>query len=65
MKSKIDIMDILNAASKGRQLNALLQNLFEKGTDYCQADDELVGLAYDISGKIAKFLDLLEQEENK
>lgn len=65
MKSKIEIDDVMNAASKGRQLNALLQNIFEKGTDTCDADDELIGLAYDISAKVSSFLDKLEREENK
>lgn len=64
MKSKLDSLEVLSTASRGRQLNALLQNLFEKGTDFVKADDELIGLAYDISGKITKFLDQLEQENN-
>ncbi len=62
---KIDISDVMNTASKCRQLNALLQNFFEKGTDGCEADDELVGLAYDISTKVSSFLDKLEKEESK
>lgn len=65
MKAKIEIDELMGAASKARQLNALLQNIIEKGTDTCNADDELVGLAYDISGKVLTFLDKLEREENK
>ena len=65
MKAKIEIDEVMNAASKGRQLNALLQNIFEKGTDTCDADDELIGLAYDICAKVSTFLDRLEQEQNK
>jgi len=61
----LDIADVLNAASKGRQLNALLQNLFEKGADGCEPDNELIGLAYDICASVALFLDRLEEQENK
>lgn len=64
-KPELDICEVMNAASKGRQLNALLQNIFEKGTEGCDADDELVGLAYDMCAKISQFLNKLEQEENK
>lgn len=63
--AKLDICDVLTASNRGRQLNALLQNIFERGTDGCEKDDELIGLAYDISGKISGFLDKLEMEENK
>lgn len=62
--AKLDICDVLNAANKCRQLSSLLQNIFERGTDGCEKDDELVGLAYDISGKVSAFLDRLEKEEN-
>lgn len=65
MKRKIEIDEVMNAASKARQLNALLQNVFEKGTDTCDADDELIGLAYDICANVSMFLDKLEREENK
>ncbi|WP_431022056.1 Rop family plasmid primer RNA-binding protein [Erwinia rhapontici] len=66
MKNKLDISQILNAASRARQLNALLQNIFEKGTSNgCPVDDEIVGIAYDISGKVTLFLDNLEAQENK
>lgn len=62
--AKLDNRDVLNASRRGRQLNALLQSIFESGTDNCEKHDELIGLAYDISGKIASFLDRLEEEEN-
>lgn len=65
MSKELEIMEVLNAASRGRQLNSLLQNIFERGTDNCTADDELVGLAYDISSKVCHFLDQLEEQENK
>ncbi|WP_324030021.1 hypothetical protein GC087_06615 [Pantoea sp. JZ2] len=64
-RDAIDISEILNAASKARQLTALLQNIFEKGTDTCDADDELVGLAYDLSGVISNLLNKIEEEENQ
>ena len=57
--------DKAKAASKARQLNALLQNIFEKGTDTCDADDELIGLAYDICANVTTFLEKLEREEDK
>lgn len=63
--AKLDISDVLNAANRSRQLNALLQNIFERGMEGCEKDDELIGLAYDIAGKVSLFLDRLEQEENK
>lgn len=64
MKVKIKIDEVMGAASKARQLNALLQNIFEKGTDSCDADDELIGLAYDICANVSTFLDKLEEQEN-
>jgi len=63
--AKLDIRDVLNTASKSRQLNALLQNIFEKGADGCNPDNELLGLAYDISNVITRFMDRLEREEDK
>lgn len=63
--AKLDISDVRNAANRSRQLNALLQNIFERGTEGCEKDDELIGLAFDIAGKVSLFLDRLEQEENK
>ncbi|AXZ12049.1 hypothetical protein OW944_23415 [Klebsiella pneumoniae] len=65
MKRKIEIDELMGAASKARQLNALLQNIFEKGTDTCDADDELIGLAYDICANVTTFLEKLEREEDK
>jgi hypothetical protein len=63
--TKLNILDVLSASLRGRQLHSLLQNIFERGTDGCEKDDELIGLAYDISGKLSVFLDQLEEEENK
>jgi len=61
---RIDIADLVNTANRGRQLNALLQNIFELGTaNGCPADDELVGMALDLSGKVSVFLDALEKHE--
>lgn len=65
MNEKLDILQVLNAASSARQLNALLQNIFEHGTEGCTADDELIGLAYNIAGKVSLFLDRLEEQEDK
>ncbi|MBN1086568.1 hypothetical protein JNO12_19135 [Erwinia aphidicola] len=65
MENKLDIAQVLCAASRAKQLNALLQSIFERGTDNCTADDELIGLAYDICGKVCQFLDRLEEQENK
>lgn len=65
MKNELDITQVLNAASRARQLNALLQNIFEHGTEGCTADDELIGLAYNIAGKVSLFLDRLEEQEDK
>lgn len=65
MERKLDIAQVLCAASRAKQLNALLQNIFERGTENCTPDDELVGLAYDICGKLCRFLDRLEEQENK
>ncbi|MGG6196176.1 hypothetical protein ACQV2B_19110 [Pantoea allii] len=61
-KSTVDISEVSNAASRARQLTALLQTIFENGTEGCAKDDELVGLAYDISGKVSILLNQLETE---
>lgn len=63
-KNKPDILEVMNTASKGRQLNALLQNIFERGTEGCEADDELIGLAYNMSTKISAFLENLDKEHD-
>ncbi|TDT01653.1 hypothetical protein [Erwinia rhapontici] len=67
MESKLDIGQIIHAASIARQLTALLQNIFENGTGIggCPHNDELIGLSYDISGKVSLFLDELEKQEDK
>lgn len=64
MESKLDICEVLNAASRSRQLNSLLQNLFERGAEGCEADNELVGLAYDLCAKVSNFMTQLEKQEN-
>ncbi|MCK0552547.1 hypothetical protein KFO32_05580 [Pantoea ananatis] len=58
----VDISEVLNAASRARQLTALLQTIFENGTEGCAKDDELVGLAYDLSGKVSTILSKFESE---
>lgn len=67
MEQKLDISRILDAACRARQLNSLLQSIFENGTGIggCPHSDELVGLAYDICGKVTQFLVQLEEQENK
>ena len=60
--SAVDISEVLNAASRARQLTALLQIIFENGTEGCAKDDELVGLAYDLSGKVSIVLSKFESE---
>lgn len=60
--SDVDISEVLNAASRARQLTALLQTIFENGTEGCAKDDELVGLAYDLSGKVSILLSKFESE---
>lgn len=60
--SSVDISEVLNAASRARQLTALLQTIFENGTEGCAKDDELIGLAYDISGKVSILLNKFEAE---
>lgn len=60
--SAVDISEVLNAASRARQLTALLQTMFENGTEGCAKDDELVGLAYDLSGKVSILLSKFESE---
>ncbi|MCW1971446.1 UNVERIFIED_ORG: hypothetical protein FHW05_000260 [Pantoea agglomerans] len=60
--SSVDISEVLNAASRARQLTALLQTIFENGTESCAKDDELVGLAYDLSGKVLILLSKFESE---
>lgn len=61
-QTTLDLSGVLNAASRARQLNALLENIFENGSRDCKADDELVGLAYDLSGKILIDLSYIESE---
>ena len=65
MESKLDICEVLNAASRSRQLSSLLQNLFERGAEGCEEDNELVGLAYNLCAQASRFLDKLEEKENK
>ncbi|WP_089528514.1 hypothetical protein [Pantoea ananatis] len=60
--STVDISEVLNAASRDRQLTALLQTISENGTEDCAKDDELVGLAYDLSGTVSILLSKLESE---
>lgn len=60
--SSVDISEVLNSASRVRQLTALLQIIFENGTEGCAKDDELVGLAYDLSGKVSILLSKFESE---
>ncbi|MCK0552605.1 hypothetical protein KFO32_05880 [Pantoea ananatis] len=60
--SSVDISEVLNAASRARQLTALLQTIFENGTEGCAKDNELVGLAYDLSGKVSILLGKFESE---
>ncbi|ERM14388.1 hypothetical protein L585_08720 [Pantoea ananatis BRT175] len=60
--SAVDISEVLNAASRARQLTALLQTMFENGTEGCAKDDELVGLAYDLSEKVSILLGKFESE---
>lgn len=65
MKNELDITQVISTTSRARQLNALLMNIFEKGSSSgCPADDELIGLAYDLCGKVTLFLDQLESKEN-
>lgn len=59
----IQAPDVSSVASKARILNALLQNIFIHGTENCAPDDELVGLAYNLSGNVALDLDRLEKME--
>ncbi|MDC7862244.1 hypothetical protein SZ66_09395 [Pantoea ananatis] len=61
-RDAIDMSEILNAVSRARQLTALLQTMFENGTEGCAKDDELVGLAYDLSGKVSIILSKFESE---
>lgn len=62
---KEDIDDVLNAASRGRQLTALLENIYQKGVNELAPDNELIGLAYDLCSKLSLFLDQLEVEDDK
>ncbi|ARF51121.1 hypothetical protein [Pantoea stewartii] len=61
-QAALDMSGVLSAASRAKQLFALLETIFENGTQGCQADDELVGLAYDLSSKIMNDLAHIESE---
>ncbi|NWC65423.1 hypothetical protein [Cedecea sp. P7760] len=63
--NNLNICDVISAATYSRQLNALLQNIFINGAEGCEKDNELLGLAYDIAGKVCIFMDKLEKENNK
>lgn len=57
------IVCIEDAFNKTEQLNALLHNLFERGAEGIEADNNLVALALDLSGGVVVFLQK-ESEKN-
>lgn len=65
MKTKVNICEINDAAHKARQLNSLLCCVYENGCEGIDADAELIGLAFDLIGKVSQVMDKIEQENNK
>lgn len=62
----MDKIKLSDALDRAQQLNSLLENMFIKGTcSGVDANDPLLGLAYDLCGKVNNFLTRLEAEENK
>lgn len=57
------IVCIEEAFTKTEQLNALLLNMFEHGAEGIEADNDLVGLALDLSTDVVNFLKK-ESEKN-
>lgn len=60
---KLNSSNVVSASVQAKQLNALLQNIFTNGAEGCEADNELIGLAYDLAGKVCSFMDKLEEGE--
>jgi hypothetical protein len=61
---KLNSSNVVSASVQAKQLNALLQNIFANGAEGVDADNELIGLAYDLAGNICLFMDKLEEREN-
>ncbi|NIG74698.1 hypothetical protein F3J34_13980 [Klebsiella sp. Ap-873] len=61
----MNALEAMSTAHYARQLNSLLENIFEKGCGGCESNNELIGLAFDLAGKVCSFMDKLDQEANK
>lgn len=56
-------IDLYVAVNSARQLNALLLNLFERGAEGLEQDNELIGLALNLSGSALIYLESEEKQD--
>lgn len=61
--SKINCIE--EAFTKPEQMNALLLNMFEHGGEGFEADNNLVGLALDLSHNVVSFLKKESEKNDK
>ncbi|BCQ40932.1 hypothetical protein ERHA54_35350 [Erwinia rhapontici] len=59
------VVCIEDAFYKTEQMNALLHNIFQHGAEGIEADNDLVGLALDLSTDVVNFLKKESEKNDK